>query len=191
MIAFGEKRLKAMPYAFLICSPLRMASRLGLLVVLIFILTVPALAITMANDPHGFDHLTWGMPLIDIPELTVTRSNSHTIDYQFRDRPPVYADIPVESVHLSTVDDQFARVTIRYSGANAHAQVLQFLERSYGKIERLPGQMMRGLNQQYTWRGPDTEISLTYEANRDRGFIFIESRNLAPRFQDRMSDTAE
>ena len=38
---------------------------------------------------------------------------------------------------------------------------------------------------------PDTEISLTYEANRDRGFIFIESRNLAPRFQDRMSDTAE
>ena len=41
------------------------------------------------------------------------------------------------------------------------------------------------------WRGPDTEISLTYEANRDRGFIFIESRNLAPRFQDRISDTAE
>ena len=180
-----------MPNAFWICSFLRMARRLGLFVVLIFILAVPAFAITMANDPHGFDHLTWGIPLTDIPELTVTRSNSHTIDYQFRDRPPVYADIPVESVHLSTVDDQFARVTIRYNGAKAHAQVLQFLERSYGRIERIPGQMMRGLNQQYTWRGTDTEISLTYEANRDRGFIFIESRNLAPRFQDRMSDTAE
>jgi hypothetical protein len=58
-------------------------------------------------------------------------------------------------------------------------------------IERLPGQMMRGLNQQYTWRGPETEISLTYEANRDRGFVFIESRNLAPRFQDRIADSAE
>ena len=32
---------------------------------------------------------------------------------------------------------------------------------------------------------------LTYEANRDRGFVFIESRNLAPRFQDRISDTAD
>lgn len=170
---------------------LRTASRLGLLGALIFILAMPAFAITMTNDPHGFDTLTWGVPLTDIPELTVIQSDAHTIDYQFRDRPPVYADIPVESVYLSTVNAQFARVTIRYRGAKAHAQVLQFLERSYGKIERLPGQMMRGLNQQYTWRGSDTEISLTYEANRERGFIFIESRNLAPRFQDQMSDTAE
>ena len=78
-----------------------------------------------------------------------------------------------------------------HSGAHTHAKVLQFLERTYGAIQRLPGQMMRGLNQQYTWRGPETEISLTYQANRDRGFIFIESRNLAPRFQDRIADTAE
>lgn len=154
-------------------------------------LVIPVSAITMTNDPHGYREFRWGMPLTGIPDLTVTRENTHTIDYEFRDRPPVYADIPVDCVLLSTVDAQFARVTIRYSSAQAHKQVLQYLERTYGAIERLPGQMMRGLNQQYTWRGPDTEISLTYEANRDRGFIFIESRNLAPRFQDRMSDTAE
>ena len=191
MIAFDKNPLKAMPYALSICSSLRMASRLGLVGALCFLLPAPVFAITMANDPDGFGNFTWGAPLTDIPELTVIRADSHTIDYEFRNRPPVYADIPVEHLHLSTVDDQFARVTIRYSGAKTHAQMLQFLERSYGKIERLPGQMMRGLNQQYTWRGPDTEISLTYEANRDRGFIFIESRNLAPRFQDRMADTAD
>ena len=66
-----------------------------------------------------------------------------------------------------------------------------FSNSAYGAIDSPPGQMLRGLNQQYTWRGPDTEISLTYQANRDRGFIFIESRNLAPRFQDRIADTAE
>ena len=145
-----------------------------------------------ASNMHARPRVARLPPVGCAPRLRrqATRARA-PIDYEFRDRPPVYADIPVESVHLSTVDDQFARVTIRYSGANAHAQVLQFLERSYGRIERLPGQMMRGLNQQYTWRGPDTEISLTYEANRDRGFIFIESRNLAPRFQDRMSDTAD
>lgn len=151
----------------------------------------PASAITMANDPQGFHNLSWGVPLTDIPELTVTRANTHTIDYEFRERPPVYADTPVESVQLSTVDTQFARVTIRYRGAQTHRHIMQFLERTYGAIERLPGQMLRGLNQQYTWRGPETELSLTYEANRDLGFIFIESRNLAPRFQDRMADTAE
>ncbi len=150
-----------------------------------------AAAITMANDPHGFHQIPWGVPLADNPELVVTRTNSHTTDYEFRDRAPLYADIPVESLQLSTVDAQFARVTVRYRGARTHQQVLQFLERSYGAIERLPGQMMRGLNQQYTWRGPETEISLTYEANRDRGFVFIESRNLAPRFQDRIADSAE
>ncbi|MCC2640839.1 MAG: exported protein of unknown function [Nitrospira sp.] len=147
--------------------------------------------VSMANDPHGFHDLPWGAPLTGVPELTIMLEGPHITDYKFRDRPPAYADIPVDTLYLSTVDDQFARVTIRYRGTETHAQVLQFLERSYGVIERLPGQMMRGLNQQYTWRGPETEISLTYEAGRDRGFLFIESRNLAPRFQDQLSDTAD
>jgi hypothetical protein len=51
--------------------------------------------------------------------------------------------------------------------------------------------MMRGLNQQYNWRGGETEINLTYEANLDRGFIFIESRSLSPRFHDQITDSAE
>jgi hypothetical protein len=51
--------------------------------------------------------------------------------------------------------------------------------------------MMRGLNQQYTWRGTDTEINLTYHANTERGYIFIDSRTLAPRFNDRITDSAE
>ncbi|MBA5874941.1 MAG: hypothetical protein GDA66_10395 [Nitrospira sp. CR1.2] len=151
----------------------------------------PVFAITMANDPSGYRELRWGMSLGDVSDLIVAQENTHTTDYTFKDRPPAYADIPVDSVLLSTVDAQFARVTIRYSGAQTHKQVLQYLERTYGAIERLPGQMMRGLNQQYTWRGPDTEISLTYEANRDRGFIFIESRSLAPRFQDRIPNTGD
>ena len=191
MVACRTRFLQAMSYASSKWSPARSIGRALVLGALLAAYAGPASAITMANDPHGFHQIPWGVPLTDIPELTVTRSNSHTTDYEFRERPPVYAGIPVESVQLSTVDAQFARVTVRYRGAQTHTQVLQFLERSYGVIERLPGQMMRGLNQQYTWRGPDTEVSLTYEANRDRGFVFIESRNLAPRFQDRISDTAE
>ena len=183
--------MKTMRYAFSIWSPFRILRCVALWGALLLLAAGPASAITMANDPHGYDTLPWGVPLTGIPDLSVSRENTHTTDYEFRDRPPVYADIPVESVHLSTVDAQFARVTIRYRGAQAHKAVLHYLEQTYGAIERLPGQMMRGLNQQYTWRGTETETTLTYEANRDRGFVFIESRNLAPRFQDRISDTAE
>ena len=191
MVACHRDPVKAMLNAFSIWSPLRLLQRIGCVGALLLLTAGPVSAITMANDPHGYHNLRWGMPLADISDLMVTHEDTHTTDYIYRDRRPVYADIPVDSVLLSTVDAQFARVTIRYSGVQAHKQVLQYLEGTYGAIERLPGQMMRGLNQQYTWRGSETEISLTYEANRDRGFIFIESRNLAPRFQDRMSDTAE
>ncbi|WHZ17696.1 MAG: hypothetical protein OJF52_004549 [Nitrospira sp.] len=174
-----------------IWSPARIASCVWFLGALLAGYAAPASAITMANDPHGFRNLQWGAPLTDIPELAVANAGSRITDYEFRDRPPVYHDIPVESLHLSAVDAQFARVTIRYRGVQTHTRVLQFLEQTYGKIERIPGQMMRGLNQQYTWRGPDTEITLTYEANRDRGYLFIESRTLAPRFQDQISDTPD
>ncbi len=151
----------------------------------------PVLGGAMANDPKGFREIPWGVKLSDVSALDVFRSGLHIVDYVFKDGPPTYADTPVESVHLSAVDDQFARVTIRYRGEHTHKQVLAFLERTYGAVERIPGQMTRGLNQQYNWRGPETEINLTYEANLDRGFVFIESRTLSPRFHDHITDSAE
>ena len=72
-------------------------------------LVIPVSAITMTNDPHGYPRVSLGHAPHRHPDLTVTRENTHTIDYEFRDRPPVYADIPVDSVLLSTVDAQFAR----------------------------------------------------------------------------------
>jgi hypothetical protein len=112
-------------------------------------------------------------------------------EYQLRDGPPSYAGVSVESLRFLSVDEQFARVTIHYQGEDRHKQILAYLEGQFGSLERVPGQMMRGLNQQYTWRGTDTEINVTYHANTERGFIFIDSRTLAPRFNDRITDSAE
>jgi len=80
---------------------------------------------------------------------------------------------------------------IRYQGDHVHRQVLRFLESRFGRLERVPGQMARGLTQQYNWRGTDTEINLTYQAGTERGYIFIDSRTLAPRFNDYITDSAE
>jgi len=151
----------------------------------------PVHAVPMVNDPNGFQSLAWGVALTTRPDLEIAKAGPHVNEYQLRNGQPSYAGIPVESLRFLSVDEQFARVTIQYQGEDRHKQILAYLERQFGSLERVPGQMMRGLNQQYNWRGADTEINVTYHANTERGFIFIDSRTLAPRFNDRITDTAE
>ena len=169
------------------------AGRYLALLGLILSLSYPILAhaVQMVNDPNGFQSLTWGTSLTTRTDLQVTKAGPHVSEYQLRDTQPLFAGIPVDSLRFLSVDEQFARVTIRYRGDDRHKQILTHLEQQFGSLERIPGQMMRGLNQQYIWRGNDTEISLTYHANTERGFIFIDSRTLAPRFNDLITDSAE
>ena len=150
-----------------------------------------AFAVPMTNDPKGFHDIGWGAALTERPELEATRVGPHIAEYRAKAGASTFADAEMTSILLVSVDNQFARVTIRYQGEQTHAQVMRFLETQYGALERIPGQMTRGLNQQYNWRGPETEINVTYQASTERGFIFIDSRTLAPRFNDFITDSAE
>ncbi|MEW6245494.1 MAG: hypothetical protein AB1555_02165 [Nitrospirota bacterium] len=153
---------------------------------------LPARAVvTMVNDPKGFHDIPWGLPLANLPNLKLIHSGTLIQDYELKDGSPTLGDTPVDSMRFSAVEGKFARVMIRYRGQKTHEQVLTYLQNRFGRIERIPGQMVRGLTQQYTWRGTDTEINLTYEANGERGFVFFESRTLAPRFNEGMSETGE
>jgi hypothetical protein len=148
-------------------------------------------AISMTNDPKGFLNIPWGSALQSRADLEVTYDGPHIVEYKFKNTPPAFAEIPVISVRLSTIEKQFARVTVRYQGETTHQQIMRYLEQRYGSLQRIPGQMIRGLNQQYNWRGPESEINLTYQASTERGFIFLDSRTLAPRFNDYIGDSAE
>ena len=90
----------------------------------------------------------------------------------------------MESIKLYGLENPYARALFRYQGASTHKSLLEYLERRFGKTDQPFGTMMRGLNQQYTWRGPETEITITYHGFRERGFLSAESRVLAPRFFD-------
>jgi len=148
-------------------------------------------AVPMTKDPKGFRDIAWGSSLSERPELKAKPNGQHLRDYEFSRDLPSFGGIPVESVRLTTVDEQFARVTIRYKGDQIHKRILLYLEEEFGPVERLPGQMVRGLNQQFNWRGPESEINMTYQAATERGFVFIDSRSLAPLFNDQMADTAD
>src|SRR4029079_5549903 len=146
----------------------------------------PALAgaVSMTNDPKGFRNIGWGAPLNTRTDLEPTRHGPNIIEYRFKNAPPSFANILAEILDLSTGEAQFPRLRIRYHGEDTHKRILAYLESEFGRMERLPGQMLRGLNQQYNWRGTESEINLTYQAGTERGYLFLDSRTLAPRFND-------
>ena len=145
-------------------------------------------AVSMTNDPKGFNSIPWGTALDGRPELTLANSSPHIKEYDLKSGPLQLGEAKVDMMRLSTLDDKFARVTIRYRGRSVHTQVLAYLQAQYGSLDRTPGQTMRGVNQQYNWRGTDTEINMTYEGHGERGFLFIESTVLAPRYSDLLAE---
>lgn len=150
-----------------------------------------AWAVPMVNDPKGFHDIAWGASLTARQDMEATRTGLHINEYRLKTESPSFGGAEMAGISYVSVDDQFARVTIRYQGEQVHKQVLKFLEIQFGPLDRIPGQMARGLNQQYNWRGSDTEINLTYQGGTERGFLFFDSRTLAPRFNDHIADSAE
>jgi hypothetical protein len=151
----------------------------------------PVWAVPITNDPKGFHDIPWGTSLSSRQDLEPMQADPHIAEYFHKTDSASFAGTQMTSVLYVSVDDQFARVIIRYQGDQVHRQVLGFLENRFGRLERVPGEMARGLTQQYNWRGPDTEINLTYQAGTERGYIFFDSRTLAPRFNDFITGPAE
>lgn len=154
-------------------------------VLAVFVLSGTAISGTpIEQDPKGFYGIAWGNPLAHRQDLKVIDSSSSLQVYTLKQGTPHIEGIPMESIKLYGLEDQYARALFRYQGASTHKSLLEYLEGRFGKTDQPFGTMMRGLNQQYTWRGPETEITITYHGFRERGFLSAESRVLAPRFFD-------
>ncbi len=168
-----------------ILTPATFSKGIGLLILPFLVFTGIAFGGTpIKHDPKGFFDMIWGEPLANRNDLEkIDTSNILTI-YTTKEGNPHIEDIPMESVKLYGLENQYARALFRYKGASIHQSLIKYLENRFGKIGPSHGGMMRGLNQQYTWRGPDTEITITYHGFRERGFLTAESRVLAPRFLD-------
>lgn len=132
------------------------------------------------NDPNGFLGIPWGVPLKNRIEFTEIDSIDIVRIFALREGSPEVSGIPMESMKLYTFDGKYARATFHYRGDRIHESLMTYLENYFGKTDVAQGGMARGLNQQYTWRGPETEITLTYHGFRERGFLTAESRVLAP-----------
>ncbi len=158
---------------------------------LVFFLWFPVwlLAAKPATAPApGFQGIPWGSTLAELPQLVLVEPDGRVDIYGYKEGPPHFANGAVEAIKLYAIDSQFARVMIRYRTEETHNRIKQALESAYGKLQHNRGSMIRGLNQEYSWRLEETEISLSYRELGERGLLMIQSRILAPRFLDLLSD---
>ena len=141
-------------------------------------------------DPKGFLGIPWGESLKDRKEFTQIDSIDIVKVFALKEGSPELSGIPMESMKLYTFEGKYARATFHYRGDHIHESLMAYLEHDFGKTDVAQGGMARGLNQQYTWRGTETEITLTYHGYRERGFLSVESRVLAPLFFHAFPDQA-
>jgi hypothetical protein len=148
-----------------------------------------ALAVPMINDPHGFGGIPWGTALTESGDYVLVESGIRIKGYERKQGPLPLGEAKPDLMRFLTIDGKFGRVVVRYQGKQTHAKVLAYLEATYGPLDRTPGQFSGGVLQQLNWRGPETEINLTFDAKREHGVVFFESQSLQPAFQDAVGDT--
>ena len=147
-----------------------------------------AFAADLLDDPGGFNGIPWGMSLDGRPDFLLVGPGDRFQAYELKEGPVPLGTATVDSMRFFTIDGKLARVAIRYRGKTTHAQVLGHLQARFGPSDYRPDQMMRGLNQEHAWRGEESQINLTYDDMSQRGFLFFESRILAPAFLDNIGE---
>jgi len=146
-----------------------------------------AFAVPMKEDPKGFEGIPWGATLSESETFGKVEDAGRLKTYEVKGGPPSFGPTKVESMRFITIDDRFARVTVRYHGKDAHDQLLAFLQSRYGAIDRTPGQFTGGAVKIFAWQGDETAVSLRYDTRTDRGIIFFENPSLASRLEGAMA----
>jgi hypothetical protein len=146
-----------------------------------------AFAVQMKDDPKGFDGITWGATLSESETFGKVEDAGRLKTYELKGAAPSFGPAKLESMKFITVDDRFARVTVRYQGKDTHDQLLTVLQSRYGPLDRTPGQFAGGAVKIFAWQGIETVVSLRYETRTDRGIIFFENPLLASRIEGAMA----
>jgi hypothetical protein len=137
-----------------------------------------AFAVPMENDPNGFEGIPWGSAFSETDTFIKVEDAGRSQTYERKSGASSLGPAKVDSLRFVTSDGQFARVTVRYRGKPTHDQILAYLQSLYGSLDRTPGQIAGGSVKFYKWTGFETDVTLRYETETDRGIIFFESQEL-------------
>ena len=148
------------------------------------------MAVPLIDDPNGFEDIPWGTTFSQTEDFVKIEDDGRLQTYERKGGPPALGTTPVDSLRFTTYEDKFGRVTVRYSGKDTHERILTYLQSTYGPLDRTPGQIAVGPVKVYAWHGFNTEVTLRFESNFERGIIFFESRMLREALSEGTSSTA-
>lgn len=147
-------------------------------------------AVSIANDPNGFETIPWGSILEEMKAFIKIDDAGRVQAYELNGQTPMLGGAPVDSLRFTTFEKKLGRVTARYTGQASHAKILSYLESKYGPLDHTPGQIAAGSTKVYAWHGMYTEVTLRFESGLERGIVFFESRTLPEKLTDETSTTA-
>ena len=148
-----------------------------------------ASAVPILNDPNGFEGIPWGAAFSEGAQFGKVEDAGRLQTYEIKGTAPTLGTTAVDSMRFTTFEGKFGRVTIRYTGKETHDQIMAYLQSIYGALDRTPGQIAVGPIKVYAWHGFDTEVTLRYETQAERGIIFFESRTLREKLAEGNSGT--
>jgi len=146
-------------------------------------------AVPMQNDPNGFEGIPWGATFSEASAFTKVEDAGQSQTYELKTGAPSLGSVKVDSMRFVTADGQFTRVTVRYQGKATHDQIVVYLQSLYGSLDRTPGQIASGPVKFHKWTGFETDVTLRYETETDRGIIFFESQELRRKITEGNSAT--
>ncbi|NWF72084.1 MAG: hypothetical protein HXY51_03420 [Nitrospirae bacterium] len=149
----------------------------------------PVFAVPMQNDPNGFEGIPWGATFSGTSTLTKVEDAGRSQTYELKTGAPSLGSVKVDAIRFVTSDGQFARATVRYQGKATHDQIVAYLQSLYGSLDRTPGQIAAGPVKFHKWTGFETDVTLQYETETDRGIIFFESQELRRKITEGNSAT--
>ena len=161
----------------------------GLLILWLTGSASPLLAVPMKEDPNGFEGIPWGAALSESDTFGQVEDAGRLKTYELKNGSLTLGRTKVESMKFLTIDEKFARVTVRFVGKAAHDEILAFLQARYGPLDRTPGQFSVGPVKFYAWQGFETEVTMRYETRTDNGIIFFESQTLRNKLTEGNSAT--
>lgn len=134
-----------------------------------------ALAVPMHNDPNGFEGIPWGASFSESETFVKVEDAGRVQTYELKTATRTLGPAAVDSMKFSTIDGQFARVMVRYSGKDTHDRILSYLQQQFGPLDQTPGQIAGGAVKFFNWQGADSAIILRYDLRTSQGVIFFES----------------
>jgi hypothetical protein len=165
-------------------------TRTALVMLCLFNSSPSAFGVPIIDDPNGFEDMPWGTILSEEDRFTKIEDSGRLQIYERNGRPPLLGTTPIDSIRFTTFEKKLGRVTVRYSGKEAHEKIVDYLQSTYGPLDRTPGQIAIGPVKVYAWHGVHTEVTLRFETRLGRGIIFFESRTLPEKLADETATTA-